>query len=95
MNDIFYKKLSVLKQIMNSYDLYKGGLCSDLEKIIYKLKSTLKDDDYKELLSAYNRYIDYILGVFASSRLVKVDFRDDIPTIDYSALNDVFNDLED
>ena len=84
MNYLFERKFNKMKDILSSYDLYKGGLTSDLEKFIFKLKEKLSD--------AYKKYRDYVVRIFSNSKLIFVHLNEKIPTIELD--EHIFEDLD-
>lgn len=92
MNYLFERKFNKMKDILSSYDLYKGGLTSDLEKFIFKLKDKLSEKDYSGLLDAYKKYRDYVVRIFSNSKLIFVHLNEKIPTIELD--EHIFEDLD-
>lgn len=93
--NIRHAKFLALKSILNSYEIYKGGLKSRLEICIKKLQSKLGKEDYTELEQSYKDYIEYLVNIFANTRNVFVklkDTRSDI--VDFEDVEDLFKDLE-
>ena len=91
-NSISYLKSLRMKEILSSYDLYKGGYVTNLERTINDLKTTLTEDDYNKLLNSYKQYRDDLINIFSRSNLIWVDLNKKIPSIDID--ENIFEDID-
>lgn len=67
-NNIYLQKFNALKDIFNAYQNYDCE--SKLEEEINKLKDKISNTEFKSLTKAYDKYLDYILGIFSKTRRV-------------------------
>ncbi len=94
-NKLIYKKFLTLKNVLYSYEIYKGGFKSLLEKEIDKLKLKLSEEEYNNLQTAFNDYQEYIINIFANTRRVFVKLEDTkkLQQVNFDDLNNIFEDI--
>ena len=74
MNEVRQKKLEALNEIVNAYEIYRGGLRSRLEQEINNLECKLDEEQFTNLKIAFEHYRNYFVMIMADSRRVHVNF---------------------
>lgn len=92
MSLIVNKKLKALKEIIKSYENYKGKTTSRLEQELYKIQNKLTKQEFERLLKAFNDYTEYILIQIANTKKVYVQV--DKNYNEFEDLQKVFEDLD-
>ena len=75
MNDITLKKLEALNEVVNAYEVYRGGKKSRLEEEINNLEFKLDETELNNLKVALQNYKKYFLNIMANSRRVHISFK--------------------
>ena len=84
MNDTTKMKLNELHKIYDNYEIYKGPIKSKLEKELLNIKNKISEEEFNNLMLAYNSYKNYLISIFAETNkvFVKIEKENSFKDID-------------